>query len=428
LDDNKTTARSTATGNSTGSAKKPGRRGSLQSFGTALLPALAVFTGLIIGAIVIVITEPAVMTAFRNFFHAPGAALAAAWHAVATAYGALFYGAVGSPKELIQALGHYLTTRDSAALLHAVYPLTESLVAATPYIFGGLAVALALHCNLFNIGAEGQIGIGALTAVWAGVNIKGLPLLVHLPLAILAGALGGAIWAGIPGYLKAKTGAHEVVNSIMMNWISFRLGDWLLNGPMKAPGYRPVSSSVEATAELPRFLPAPSRLNLGFLLALAAAALVYWFLFKTTIGFEVRTVGANPRAARYAGMNITRCFMIAMLLSGSLAGLAGASQVLGVDHWVGQGFSAGFGFDSIAIALLGNSQPAGVVFAALLFGALRNGATRMQSLAGIPIDIISIIQALVIVFVAAPQIIRGIYHIRERRAPKAVSAAAESGD
>jgi general nucleoside transport system permease protein len=396
-------------------------------FGTVLLPALAVFTGLVIGAIVVIITDAAVMTGFRSFFHAPGAALAAAWRAVATAYGALFYGAVGSPKEIIQALGHYLATRDSAALLHAVYPLTESLVAATPYIFGGLAVALALHCNLFNIGAEGQIGIGALSAAFVGYSIKGLPLLVHLPLAILAGALGGAIWAGIPGYLKAKTGAHEVVNSIMMNWISFRLSDWLINGPMKAPGYRPVTRSIQSTAILPRFLPAPSRVNVGFLLALAAAALVYWFLFKTTIGFEVRTVGANPRAARYAGMNITRCFLIAMLLSGSLAGLAGASQVLGVNYWVGQGFSAGFWFDSIAIALLGNSQPAGVVLAALLFGALRNGATRMQSLAGIPIDIISIIQALVIVFVAAPAIIRGIYHIRERRAPKTASAAAGGG-
>jgi ABC-type uncharacterized transport system permease subunit len=427
LDENKTTAQSTASGNSTGLANRPSRQGSLRFFGTLLLPLLAVFTGLIIGAVVIIITDAAVMTAFRNLLHAPGAALAAAWHAVATAYGALFYGAVGSPKEIIQALGHYLTTRDSAALLHAIYPLTESLVAATPYIFGGLAVALALHCNLFNIGAEGQIGIGALTAAWAGYSFKGLPLLVHLPLAVFAGALGGAIWAGIPGYLKAKTGAHEVVNTIMMNWISFRLSDWLINGPMKAPGYRPVTPSVQATAALPRFLPAPSRLNLGFLLALAAAALVYWFLFKTTIGFEVRTVGANPRAARYAGMSVTRCFLIAMLLSGSLAGLAGASQVLGVDYWVGQGFSAGFGFDSIAIALLGNSQPAGVVLAALLFGSLRNGATRMQSLAGIPIDIISIIQALVIVFVAAPEIIRRIYHIRERRAPTAASAAAGSG-
>lgn len=427
MDDKKTTAPLARTGDSAGPAKKPDQRGSRKWVDTVLLPLLAVLTGLLIGAIVIIITDATVVAAFRNFARAPGAALAAAWRAVSTAYGALFSGAVGSPKQVIQALGQYLATRDSAALLRAVYPLTESLVAATPYIFGGLGVALGMQCSLFNIGVEGQIGIGALTAVFVGYSIKGLPLLVHLPLALLAGALGGAIWAGIPGYLKAKTGAHEVVNTIMMNYISFRLSDWLLTGPMQAPGYRPVSPGIEATAMLPRFLPPPSRFNVGFFLALAMAVLAHWFLFKTTLGFEVRTVGENPRAARYAGMSVTRNFLLAMVLSGTLAGLAGASQVLGVDHWVGQGFSAGYGFDALAVALLGNNQPGGVVLAALLFGALRNGATRMQSLASIPIDIISIIQALVIVFVAAPAIIRGLYRIRERRVQMAIATPAASG-
>ena len=398
-----------------------------QAWQSVFLPALAVFTGLLIGAIVIVVTDATVMTAYRGFFRAPAAALAATWRAVATAYGALLYGSLGSPKEMLQAIRSYLSTGDSALLLRALYPLTESLVAATPYIFGALGVALGFHCNLFNIGAEGQIGIGALGAVWVGYSLVGVPRLVHLPLAMIGGALAGAIWAAVPGYLKAKTGAHEVVNTIMMNWISFRFSDWLLNGPMKAPGYRPVSPGIQDSAMLPRFFPAPSRLSLGFLLALGAAALVYWFLFKTTLGFEIRTVGANPRAARYAGMSITRNIVLAMVLSGALAGLAGASQVLGVDHWVGQGFSAGYGFDALAIALLGNSHPGGVVLAALLFGALRNGATRMQSLAGIPIDIIGIIQALVIVFVAAPAIIRGLYRIRERRALQP-AAVAEGGE
>ncbi len=164
--------------------------------------------------------------------------------------------------------------------------------------------------------------------------------------------------------------------------------------------------------ELPRFFPDPLRFNWGFVLALVMAGLVYWLLFKTTIGFEIRTVGANPDAAQYAGINIVKNFVLVMVISGGMAGLAGATQVLGVDHWVGQGFSAGYGFDAIAIALLGKSHPMGVVLAALLFGVLRGGATRMQSIAGIPIDIISIIQGLVIIFVAAPAIIRWIYRIR----------------
>ena len=206
----------------------------------------------------------------------------------------------------------------------------------------------------------------------------------------------------------------------MMNYIAFRLSDWLLNGPMKAPGYRPLTPSVEMTAALPRFFPSPIRFNAGFFLALAVAALVYWFLFKTTLGFEIRTVGANPDAARYAGMSITRNLVLAMVLSGALAGLAGTSQVLGVNYWVGQGFTAGYGFDSIALALLGKSHPFGVVLASLLFGVLRSGATRMQSLAGIPIDIISIIQGLVIMFIAAPAIIRWLYRIRVDRVEEVV--------
>ena len=237
-------------------------------------------------------------------------------------------------------------------------------------------------------------------------------MIVHLPLAILGGALGGAVWGMIPGYLKARFGAHEVVNTIMMNWIAFRLSDWLLNGPMKSSGFRPVTPNVMETAELPRFFPDPLRFNFGFVLALLAAWFVYWFLFKTTLGFEIRSVGSNPDAAKYAGMNIVRNFVLVMVLAGGLAGLAGTAQVLGVDHWVGQGFSAGYGFDAIAISLLGKNHPVGVVLSALLFGILRSGATDMQSMARIPIDIISIVQGMVIVFIAAPDIIRWLYRIR----------------
>ncbi|KXK12511.1 MAG: ABC transporter permease [Chloroflexi bacterium OLB14] len=355
-----------------------------------LVPTLAVITGLIIGGIVMLVSGSNPIQA----------------------YGALFAGSFGSPSAILSGLQAYFATGDNTLLIKSIYPFTESLVTATPYIFAGLAAAIGFRAGLFNIGAEGQFFIGALCSAFIGYSIKDLPMIIHLPLALLGGALGGAIWGMIPGYLKARFGAHEVVNTIMMNWIAFRLSDWLLKGPMQASNFRPVTPNVFASAELPRFFEAPLRFNLGFFLALLAAYLVYWFLFKTTLGFEVRSVGANPDAAKYAGMNIIKNFVLVMSLSGALAGLAGTAQVLGVDHWVGQGFSAGYGFDAIALALLGKSHPVGVVLSALLFGFLRSGATNMQSVAGIPIDIISIIQGLVIVFIAAPAIIRWFYRIK----------------
>jgi general nucleoside transport system permease protein len=381
------------------------------AFQSLLVPILAVFTGLVIGGIVIAATDKGVAAAFGNFSADPGGAFKSIWDAVAVAYGALAYGSLGSPREVIEGFRIYLASGDSAALLKAIYPFTESLVTATPYIFAGLAVAIGFRAGLFNIGAEGQFFMGALGSAYVGYSIHGLPWFIHLPLAILGGALAGAIWGAIPGYLKAKFGAHEVVNTIMMNWIAFRLSDWLLTGPMMASGFRPVTPSIQKAAELPRFFPEPLRFNWGFVLALVMAYLVYWFLFKTTLGFEIRSVGANPDASKYAGMSVVKNFVLVMVLSGGLAGMAGAAQVLGVDHWVGQGFSAGYGFDAIALALLGKSHPLGVVLAAIVFGILRSGATRMQSMAGIPIDIISIIQGLVIIFVAAPAIIRWLYRI-----------------
>lgn len=377
-----------------------------------LMPALAVFTGLVVGGVIIALANDAAIAAWRNFFQNPVAPFRASWDAVIQAYSALFSGALGKPADLAAGFQTYFATGQTAALYKAIYPFTESLVLTTPYIFLGLAVALGFRCGLFNIGAEGQFFMGALGAAFVGYSIVGLPWFIHLPLALLGGALGGAIWGAIPGYLKARFGAHEVVNTIMMNWIAFRLSDWLLNGPMKSQGFRPVTPNVEVTAELPRFFPDPLRFNWGFVIALLFAVLVYWFLFKTTLGFEVRAVGSNPDAAKYSGMSVIRNFVLVMTLSGALAGLAGAAQVLGTDHWVGQGFSAGYGFDSIALALLGKSHPLGVVLAALLFGILRGGATSMQSLARIPIHIISVIQGMVIIFVAAPAIIRWIYRLR----------------
>ena len=372
-----------------------------------LVPILAVVTGLLLGGLFIVLTSEEVYAAFgQGIFNGLGTSFVVAGRA----YAALFTGSIGDPARIVTAL----QSGDALAIRRAFNPILESLVASTPYIFGGLAVALGFQCGLFNIGVEGQIFVGAILAAFAGYSITGVPAFLHLPLALLAGALGGAIWGFIPGWLKAKTGGHEVINTIMMNYVAFRLSDWLLTGPMKRPdSFNPVSPTVEPTAMLPRFFEQPIRFHLGFFVALGVAWLVYWFLYRTTWGFDLRSVGSNPSAARYAGMSTVRSTILAMSLSGALAGLAGTNEVLGVNHNLAMAFSSGYGFDSIALALLGKSHPLGVVLAALLFGTLRNGATRMQVAAGIPIDIISILQAMILAFIAAPAIIRTIYRLRQ---------------
>ncbi len=383
---------------------------------TVLLPILAIFTALVIGAVVVIVSDPEVIRLYRNFFGVPAEALRASISSVARAYGALMAGSIGSPRAVGQGFLAWIQTGDAAALITALAPISESLVASVPLIFASLAVALGFRCGLFNIGAEGQLLVGALASVWVGYRVTGLPWIIHMPLAVLAGAVAGGIWGAIPGYLKARTGAHEVITTIMMNWIAIRLTDWLTRGPMaRSPGV-PKTPGILPTAYLPQLSTDPRvRFHVGFFLALAVAALVYWFLFKTTLGFEIRTVGANPDAARYSGVSVSGSFVLAMALSGALAGLAGSAQVLGVTHFLAAGFSPGFGFDSIALALLGKSHPVGVVLASLLFGSLRAGATKMQSQAHIPVDIIGILQALIIMFVAAPAMIRWIYRIRAER-------------
>ncbi|MBE2197948.1 MAG: ABC transporter permease [Anaerolinea sp.] len=371
-----------------------------------LIPILAVISGLIIGAFIIALTTEEVYAAWST---SPWESVKVGWTAVSRAYEALFTGALGSPTRMIRAL----QGGDELAIRRAFNPFLESLVASTPYIFAGLSVALGFRSGLFNIGAEGQLFMGAIFAAFVGYTFTGLPMIIHLPLAILAGALGGALWGFIPGWLKAKTGGHEVINTIMLNYIAFRLSEWLLSGPMKRPGsFNPVSPTIAESAILPRFFDNPIRFHAGFFVALGVAWLVYWFLFRTKWGFDLRTVGANPHAARYAGMNIVWVTILAMSLAGALSGLAGANEVLGVNYNLALAFSAGYGFDAIALALLGKSHPLGVVLAALLFGTLRSGALGMQLAAGIPIDIISVLQAFILAFIAAPAIIRTVYRLK----------------
>ncbi len=299
--------------------------------------------------------------------------------------------------------------------------LSETAVWATPYIFAGLAVAVAFKGGLFNIGAEGQLALGAVMGALIGYGLPDwfggdIPAIIHVPLAVGLGALAGALWAAIPGALKAYTGGHEVINTIMMNYIALNMVSFLLNGPMRDPNPIDLSAQTPEIALSARIPPLFDglRVSWGFILALLVAFIIWILIWKTTLGFEIRTVGINPDAAKYAGINVKRTVVISMALSGLLAGMAGAVEVTGLNYRHELGFSLGYGFDSIAIALLGKTHPFGVVVAALLFAAMRNGATRMQFLTQIPVDIISVIQALILLFVAADAIIRYIYRIKSR--------------
>lgn len=341
-----------------------------------MVPFLAVFTAMVVG----------------------GGVIAFAGGNPIAAYIGLFEGAFGSARAI-----------------------SETAVWASPYIFAGLAVALAFKGGLFNIGAEGQLALGAVASAWVGYRLPELlgvtlPMIIHLPLAVGAGMLAGAFWGAIPGWLKAKTGAHEVINTIMMNYIALNIVSFLLNGPMKDPNPLNVIARTPLVADGARFTPIFDgfRVHWGFILALVMAGLVWWILWKTTLGFEIRTAGANPDAGKYAGINVQRTIILSMTISGMLAGFAGATEVTALNYRHELGFSQGYGFDAIAIALLGKNHPAGVVLASILFGAMRNGATRMQFLTQIPVDVISVIQALILLFVAADAIVRYIFRIRAK--------------
>jgi general nucleoside transport system permease protein len=392
------------------SGPEPSRAGALRRVLRSLvLPALALVSAFVVGAIVIIASDERVLGLLATD---PLAAAQRALGVVVDAYSALIRGAVGDPGRLAGAI----VALDGGELRLALRPISETVLSSTPLVLTGLAVALAFRAGLFNIGGEGQLQMGAMAAVLVGFGIEGLPWFVHLPLALLAGAAGGALWGFIPGLLKARTGAHEVITTIMLNFIAFRLVDYALRTPLyQRPGRAdPVSPFVEPSAALPPLIEG-LRAHWGIAVALVAAVLVSWLLFRSTRGFEFRAVGLNPQAARYAGMSIGRSVVLSMMTAGLLAGLAGATVVLGTTRAMSPGLAGGAGFDGIAIALLGRARPVGVVAAAFLIGALRAGSTPMQSATGIPIHLVGVIQALVIMFIAAPALVRAIYRIRAER-------------
>jgi general nucleoside transport system permease protein len=307
----------------------------------------------------------------------------------------------------------------------------ETLLRSTPLIFTGLAVAYAFRAGLFNIGAEGQLFMGGLAAAWLGLVFGGLPSFVSLPLIIIGGALFGAAWAFIPALLKARVGAHEVITTMMFTYIARYIVSWLAIGPLKAPGPIPQTAQIPLSSRLPLisdwfpFLPF-ARVHTGFLLGIALALATWWILKYTSMGYEARAVGFNPTAAETGGASISRTVVKALCISGALAGLAGTTEVLGVDFRLFDQFSSGFGFTGIAVALLARNNPLGVIVAAILFGALSAGAGTMQLEADVPQKVVLIIQGLVIFFVAGEGFMRELVRQRARRPVPAEAVTADA--
>ncbi len=298
---------------------------------------------------------------------------------------------------------------------------SDTLVATTPYILLGLAVAVGFKGGLFNIGAEGQFIVGALGATWAGHLFEGAPAILLVILALVAGVLAGAAYAAIAGVLKVVSGAHEVITTIMLNYVATYLVQWLVDtgGVMHGATQNQQSYNINPGAQLPIIWPNTS-LSIGILIALGGALLVYVLVWRTTWGFALRAVGLNPTAARSAGISVRAVTVWTMAVSGGLSGLAGAIQITGLQYALPDTIGSGFGFDAIAVAIIGLGNPIGIVLAALLLGALRNGATNMEQVAGISAPFASVIEAAILFFVAAPVIIRWIY-FRWNRGRSAVS-------
>lgn len=373
---------------------------------------LAVVLALVIGGLLIAFTNPNVQATMGYFFAKPADFFAEAWYTVTSAYAAMFRGAVYN----------YQATD----FLGAINPLSETLTQATPLITAALGVAVAFRAGLFNIGAQGQIILGAAVGGYIGFAIH-LPGPLHILLVVIGSMVGGAVWAGLAGWLKARTGAHEVIVTIMLNYVATYLLAWLLLTPlMQRPGSSdPVSPQIDASAFYPLLVPGTNlRVHFGFIIAIAATLVTSWLLSRSKLGFQLRAVGANPGAARSAGMSVAMATVVAMAIAGALAGLSGAAQVSGTEHVVVEGIAATIGFDAITVALLGRSKPLWVFLSALLFGAFRAGGVVMQTDTGTPVDIVLVVQSLIVLFIAAPALTRRIFMIRDsKRTPKKPSVA-----
>jgi general nucleoside transport system permease protein len=367
--------------------------------GNAIISVLAVLLALVVGAVMIAFTNKDVQAASVYFFSRPGDTLYAIWDSVAGAYSALFQGSIYNFRRTGFAAG--------------IKPLTETLTFATPLIAAGLGVALGFRVGLFNIGGRGQMLIAAALGGWVAFAVD-LPYGIHMVVALIVGIAGGALWGGIVGLLKAKTGAHEVITTIMLNYVAgYLVSYWLRDGFLKAPGSNnPKSPASKPTAIFPDILGPNYNLHFGFILVILATVFTWWLLSRSNLGFQFRAVGENPNAARVAGISVQKMYVYAMLISGGLVGLAGINQVLGTTtSGFGAGIDSGIGFDAITVALLGRSRPWGVFVAGILFGAFKAGGFAMQAAQGVPIDIVLVVQSLIVLFIAAPPLVRAVFRL-----------------
>ena len=376
-----------------------GNRGRPAWITTALVTTASLILAFVVAMVIMVVTDAGIMAQYAYFIARPSDALDATFGKIALTFEAMYVGSLGS-----------------------VTALTETTAEAAPLIAAGLGVALAFRAGLFNIGAQGQAVMGALLGAYLGFSVTGLPLLLHLPLVILAGVLMGALWGGVVGLIKARTGAHEVILTIMMNYVAANILSYLLKQPfMRQPGVsNPIAPVLEWSATLPRI--AGTRLHLGFGLALLAALGCWWLLERTRFGLQLQAVGLNPDAAATTGTSVGRVTFTTMALAGGLAGLGGLITVTApviLTSYPPQltvSIIGTLGFDAITVALLGRSRPIGVVLAGLLFGALKASRTAMVTIADTPKQLVDLIQALIVLLVAAPAFVTWLLpFLKERR-------------
>jgi simple sugar transport system permease protein len=377
-----------------------------------LIPALSIVMAFFVSGLLVAFSNPKVLALKGD----PLAMLSKGFATAGNAYWALFRGSIFDPRLAEQ------------SLIQGFYPFSETLVATAPLILTGLSVALAFRAGLFNIGAQGQFIAGAIGASWIGFTFE-LPIALHAITAIAVAILFAGLYGGFVGLLKAKTGAHEVIVTIMLNYIAGYFLLWLLSTKaFLRPGRQdPLAPEVLETARLPHIFGSGLRANIGIFIALAVAAMVWWLLNRSTWGFRFRAVGANAAASKTAGISVPRVTTTVMFIAGALAGLGGAIQILGSEYAMTAGIGGSFGFDAITVALLGKATPLGTVFAALLFGALRAGGRTMQASTETPLDLVLIIQALIVLFIAAPALIKSIFRLKNVETSEGVASKGWNG-
>jgi len=379
----------------------------------ALLPFLSFVFAFFIGGIIIVLSDPVIMGQLSS----PGKFLTSAGSRIGNSYLAIFQGSI-----------YDVNLARESGFLRGFYPLSETLVTAVPLLFAGLAVALAFRSGLFNIGAQGQFIFGAIGASYIGFAYE-LPPLIHVPLVLIVGIVLGGLFGGFVGLLKAKTGAHEVIVTIMLNYIASLFVLWLLKTQafLRAERQDPISPEVNSSAQLPKIFGGDLRLHFGIFIALATTWFVWWLLTRSTIGFKFRAVGANSNAARTAGISVPFVTTATMFISGGLAGLGGAVHLIGTEYSLTAGIAGSIGFDAITVALLGQATPIGTLLGALLFGALQTGSRTLLSNTGTPSEIVQVIQALIVLFIATPMLLKRVFRLKNTVESKALTAKGWNG-